>query len=223
MRLINRFQALAVATGLIALLGCSPAPSQVPTSTIEKPLQATPIVPTKPSTSANLLLGNPSNAIALVDTPDNYLMVKNQYALSYNNTKGTPNWVAWQLNKSCLGTADRQNNFRPDNTLPTNFLRVTPTIYSGSGYDKGHVTPSADMTYFDIDEFLVVVLLPHLMFLYVEDYCIHSTLLPRTKGIFFEYNRVLQTMLPLVLDFFLPSFCTIISLQGQDYRISTLL
>jgi hypothetical protein len=29
--------------------------------------------------------------------------------------------------------------------------------------------------------------------------------------------------LPLVLDFSLPSFCTIISLQGQDYRISALL
>ncbi|RCJ42550.1 hypothetical protein A6770_34360 [Nostoc minutum NIES-26] len=82
---------------------------------------------------------------------------------------------------------------------------------------------TADMTYFDIAEFLAVVLLPHLTFLYVEDYCIHSTLLDRTKGIFFEHNRVLQTMLPLVLDNFKPSFCTIISLQGQDYRISTLL
>jgi hypothetical protein len=82
---------------------------------------------------------------------------------------------------------------------------------------------TADMTDFDIDEFLAVVLLPHLMFLYVEDYCIHSTLLDRTRGIFFEHNRVLQTMLPLVSNFFLPSFCTIISLQGQDYRISALL
>ncbi|WP_041566761.1 hypothetical protein [Nostoc punctiforme] len=82
---------------------------------------------------------------------------------------------------------------------------------------------TADMTCFDIDEFLAVVLLPRLTFLYVEDYCIHSTLLDRTRGIFFEHNRVLQTMLPLVLNFFLPSFCTIISLQGQDYRISALL
>ena len=82
---------------------------------------------------------------------------------------------------------------------------------------------TADMTCFDIDEFLAVVLLPRLTFLYVEDYCIHSTLLDRTKGIFFEHNRVLQTMLPLVLDNFMPSFRTIISLQGQDYRIFTLL
>lgn len=78
---------------------------------------------------------------------------------------------------------------------------------------------TAYMTDFDIAEFLAVVLLPHLTFLYVEDYCIHSTLLDHTKGIFFEHNRVLQTMLPLVLNFFLPSSCTIISLQAQDDRI----
>ncbi|QFS50967.1 ENDOG, endonuclease G, mitochondrial [Nostoc sphaeroides CCNUC1] len=144
MRLINRFQGLAVATALIALLGCSPAVTQVPTPTTEKPLQPTPIVPT--SISPHLLLGNPSSATPTKLTPDNYLMVKNQYALSYNNSKGTANWVAWQLNKSWLGNADRQNNFRPDDTLPTNFLRVTPTIYSGSGYDRGHIAPSGDRT-----------------------------------------------------------------------------
>lgn len=102
--------------------------------------------PVKPTTSVHLLLGNPSNATATVTTPDNYLLVKPQYALSYNNTKGTPNWVSWQLNQSWLGSVDRQNNFRPDDTLPNGFARVTPTIYAGSGYDKGHVAPSADRT-----------------------------------------------------------------------------
>ncbi|QLE53672.1 DNA/RNA non-specific endonuclease (plasmid) [Nostoc sp. C057] len=148
--IISRFQALAVATALIALLGCSPAQTQTPTT--EKPLQATPIVPTKPSTSANLLLGNPSNAmayppaagIALVDTPDNYLLVKTQYVVSYNRSKGTPNWASWQLNKSWLGKAERQDNFRPDNTLPAGWVRITPSMYSGSGYDRGHIVPSAD-------------------------------------------------------------------------------
>ncbi|MHC5934953.1 DNA/RNA non-specific endonuclease [Nostoc sp.] len=91
---------------------------------------------------------NPNNAIAFVDTPDNYLMVKSHYALSDKQSKGTANWVAWQLNKSWLGTADRQNNFRPDDTLPTNFLRVTPTMYSGSGYDRGHIGPSGNRSDF---------------------------------------------------------------------------
>jgi endonuclease G len=142
MRLINHFQGLAVATALIALLGCSPAQTQVPTPTTEKPLQPTPIVPT--SISPHLLLGNPSSATPTKLTPDNYLMVKNQYALSYSNTKGTANWVAWQLNKSWLGDAERQNNFRPDNTLPAGWVRITPSMYSASGYDRGHIAPSGD-------------------------------------------------------------------------------
>ncbi|MHC0068143.1 DNA/RNA non-specific endonuclease [Nostoc sp. UIC 10890] len=152
MRLINHFWALAVATGLIALLGCSPAPSQPPTltqsptPTTEKPLQPTPIVPTKPSISIHLLLGFPSSATPTSITPDNYLMVKNQYALSYNQSKGTANWVAWQLNKSWLGNAERQNNFRPDNTLPAGWTRITPSAYTGSGYDRGHIAPSGDRT-----------------------------------------------------------------------------
>jgi len=152
MRLINHFQALVVATGLIALLGCSPAPSQPPTltqsptPTTEKPLQLTPIVPTKSSISPHLLLGNPSSATPTKLTPDNYLMAKNQYALSYNQSKGTANWVAWQLNKSWLGDAERQNNFRPDNTLPAGWTRITPSAYTGSGYDRGHIAPSGDRT-----------------------------------------------------------------------------
>ncbi|MGJ5631193.1 DNA/RNA non-specific endonuclease [Nostoc sp. CALU 1950] len=142
MRLINRFQGLAVATALIALLGCSPAVTQVPTPTTEKPLQPTPIVFT--SISPHLLLGNPSSATPTKLTPDNYLMVKNQYALSVNQTKGTANWASWQLNKLWLGKAERQDNFRPDNTLPAGWVRVTPSMYSGSGYDRGHIVPSAD-------------------------------------------------------------------------------
>jgi endonuclease G, mitochondrial len=144
MRLINRFQGLAVATALIALLGCSPAVTQSPTPTIEKPLQPTPIVST--SISPHLMLGNPSGATPTSITPDNYLMVKNQYALSYNQSKGTANWVAWQLNKSWLGNAERQNNFRPDSTLPADWVRITPSAYTGSGYDKGHIAPSGDRT-----------------------------------------------------------------------------
>ncbi|MBD1836631.1 DNA/RNA non-specific endonuclease [Coleofasciculus sp. FACHB-501] len=92
------------------------------------------------------MLGNPSGATESVATPDNYLMVKPQYALSYNRSKGTANWASWQLNKSWLGSADRQDNFRPDPSLPAGWERVTPTFYSGSGYDRGHIVPSADRT-----------------------------------------------------------------------------
>ncbi|MGA7952235.1 MAG: DNA/RNA non-specific endonuclease [Gloeobacterales cyanobacterium] len=95
------------------------------------------------SAQAQLTMGNPSQAGT---QPDNYLLLKPQYALSYNASKGIPNWVSWQLNQSWLGSVDRQNDFRPDDTLPSNFYHVTPTDYSGSGYDRGHQAPSGDRT-----------------------------------------------------------------------------
>jgi endonuclease G, mitochondrial len=97
--------------------------------------------PTK-SNSIHLTLGNPSNAGN--SDSNNYLLVKKQYALSYNRDKGIPNWVSWELNKSWLGDAPRSNNFRPDDTIPKEWKRVLPNDYTRSGYDKGHMTPSAD-------------------------------------------------------------------------------
>ena len=66
-------------------------------------------------------------------------------ATSYDNSRGTPNWVSWRLAKSDLGTAPR-DNFYPDPDLPANFLRVTPAEYDGSGFDRGHMCPHGDRT-----------------------------------------------------------------------------
>jgi endonuclease G, mitochondrial len=100
------------------------------------------LVAPKKSNSIHLTLGNPSNA-AQSDS-NNYLLIKKQYVLSYNRDKGIPNWVSWELNKSWLGDAPRSNNFRPDDTIPKEWNRVLPNDYIRSGYDKGHMTPSAD-------------------------------------------------------------------------------
>jgi endonuclease G len=107
-------------------------------------LQAFGQVTTANSQSAtnHLTLGNPSNASNT--SSSNYLLQKSQYVLSYNKDKGIPNWVSWQLNKSWLGTAPRQNDFRPDEQLPTSWYHVKPSDYTNSGYDRGHMTPSAD-------------------------------------------------------------------------------
>ena len=73
-------------------------------------------------------------------------MVKPQYALSYNRSKATANWVSWRLDSSWIGSAQRQDDFRPDPDLPAGWYRVLDTDYSGSGYDRGHMTPSGDRT-----------------------------------------------------------------------------
>ena len=94
----------------------------------------------------HMLLGNPSGATTSTSNSNNYLMVKSQYKLSYNNSKHTANWVSWHLYASDLGSAPRQDDFRADTTLPSGWYRVTGTEYSGSGFDRGHLCPSADRT-----------------------------------------------------------------------------
>ncbi len=93
-----------------------------------------------------LLLGNPSNATADIANENNYLMEKPPYSLSYNRGKGTANWTAWRLDSSWIGTTNRQDDFRPDPSLPAGWYQVLDSDYSGSGYDRGHMCPSGDRT-----------------------------------------------------------------------------
>jgi len=99
-----------------------------------------------PTPSEHLTMGNPSNAVTNVTQPNNYLMEKPQYSMSYSRDNGGPNWVSWHLDTSWLGSAPRQDDFRADTTLPTGWYRVQATDYSGSGFDRGHMCPSADRT-----------------------------------------------------------------------------
>ncbi len=92
----------------------------------------------------NLTLGNPSNAATNTLYSDNYLMVKNAYTLSYNKNKGIANWVSWHLSTAWKGETDRQNDFRPDPSLPQNWYQVTPRDYASTGFDRGHLCPSDD-------------------------------------------------------------------------------
>jgi DNA/RNA endonuclease G (NUC1) len=99
-----------------------------------------------PDPNEHLVLGNPSNAVTDVNQPFNYLLPKPQYVVSYHRDRGIPNWVSWHLDSTWLGTAPRQDDFRPDPSLPEGWYRVTEFDYQGSGFDRGHHTPSADRT-----------------------------------------------------------------------------
>lgn len=93
--------------------------------------------------SIHLLLGTPSSTPDS-QNPDDYLLIKPQYALSYNNSKGSANWVSWQLNAAWMGEVDRCKSFSPDPTLPKGFKVVLPSDYTNSGFSRGHLTRSRD-------------------------------------------------------------------------------
>ena len=91
-----------------------------------------------------LPLGNPSGAAADPANADNYLLVHRSFAASYNNSRGTVNWVAWKTTAADLGEALPRPDFSDDLSLPPQFYRAKPSDYSRSGFDRGHLVPSAD-------------------------------------------------------------------------------
>ena len=67
------------------------------------------------------------------------------------------------MSRDWLGSAPRQNNFRADPALPQGWYRVTTSSYTGSGFDRGHNTPSADRTKSEEDNsatFLMMNIIP---------------------------------------------------------------
>ena len=94
--------------------------------------------------SVHLALGNPSNAVADLQQPNNFLMEKPSFSLSYNRDKGTPNWVSWHLEAGWTGSLPRTDTFRADPAVPADWYRVQSTDYFASGFDRGHMTPNAD-------------------------------------------------------------------------------
>lgn len=119
----------------------------------------------QPAGENPLLLGNPSNATGDIANENNFLMIKPQYSLSYNRSRATANWAAWRLDASWLGSTDRQDDFRPDPDLPAGWYQVMSGDYSGSGYDRGHLTPSGDRTRSVVDNsatFLMTNIVPQL-------------------------------------------------------------
>ena len=71
-------------------------------------------------------------------------MVKTQFTLAYNNSRGTPAWVAWHISPEWDGTAARCDCFATDNALPAGFYKATTSNYTNTGFDRGHQCPSAD-------------------------------------------------------------------------------
>lgn len=68
------------------------------------------------------------------------------YRVSFNPKWHIANWVAYELTRAeLINKVKRKNNFRPDPVLGRN--SALDSDYRRSGYDRGHLAPSADMRY----------------------------------------------------------------------------
>lgn len=67
------------------------------------------------------------------------------YTLSYSEENEQSEWVFYKLTSDMLlGTQQRTEDFRSDPLVKTGSAQLID--YSGSGYDRGHLCPAADMT-----------------------------------------------------------------------------
>lgn len=100
--------------------------------------------PNTPTKDDHLTLGNPSEATPNPSNADNYLMIKTAYSLSFSREKGIANWVSWHLSAAWKGATTRQNDFRPDASLPSGWYAASSRDYTDTGFDRGHLCPSDD-------------------------------------------------------------------------------
>ena len=144
-RLTTRLLLIASISAMAILVSCEKEEIIIPEKVTETPTEDNGQKATA-TRDNNMALGNPSGATTSTSNANNYLMTKTQYTMSYNNSKKTCNWVSWHLSTAWIGSAARQDDFRADATLPSSWVKVGGTDYSGSGFDRGHMCPSADRT-----------------------------------------------------------------------------
>jgi endonuclease G len=75
---------------------------------------------------------------------DEDIIVHSAYTTSYNHTTLIPNWVAYELTKSeAEGEIPRGETFMQDPDVKGRQADLVD--YKGSGWDRGHMAPAADM------------------------------------------------------------------------------
>jgi len=103
--------------------------------------------------AGNAEFGEPTDA----DPSDDFIVRYPQYTASFNKTRGTPNWVSYDLEATHFGSEDRCDCFTFDPSLPASFTRYTTADYTGAGdvagfgIDRGHLARSFDRTSASLD------------------------------------------------------------------------
>ena len=79
-------------------------------------------------------------------TNNGELVHHSYYSPSYSQKHKQAEWVFYEINSNTnLGQVRRTNNFRSVNLISANSASLSD--YKGSGFDRGHLVPAADMSF----------------------------------------------------------------------------
>ena len=80
-------------------------------------------------------------------TNSDQFLCRDGYAVGYNYDTKNADWVAYHITAESVNiTNKRSNAFKEDSEMP-DYARSTLADYKGSGYDRGHLAPSATMDF----------------------------------------------------------------------------
>lgn len=118
---------------------------------------------------------NANLANFMPETNDPEIIIsRDQYVISYNRQRRSPNWVAWKLEAKDIGNTPRSKSFLKDPDLESylassgNDTAVDTSEYNRSCFDRGHQIPSHDRTDNEIDNqetFLTSNIIPQTRYL----------------------------------------------------------
>jgi endonuclease G len=85
-------------------------------------------------------------AAASIGDVNHWLLLKDQYVVSFDSVHKVPNWVSWEMNAKWIGNATRSPSFNPDPQLPNTVPQAKNSDFDGTVYARGHMCPSGDRT-----------------------------------------------------------------------------
>jgi len=102
--------------------------------------------PTRPAAPVPTT-GDYDNLAYGIPGPADVIINREGYALGYVDYHEQPSWVIYHMTREEATTkaASRDDNFREDPEITTG--SATLADYRGSGYDRGHLAPAADMAF----------------------------------------------------------------------------
>lgn len=137
----------AILAGFAFMIFNQFAGSQKPPGNAEKPAPSVVIPETSNPESQPENGREPTVPEQILPVPDGEIVRHTYFTLCYSEDDEQASWVAYELTRDRLNDnwVERSNTFRPDPEVHTE--SATPRDYNGSGYDKGHLCPAADMAF----------------------------------------------------------------------------